>query len=84
MGSFCLSDLLLTRGRRSQATVERLPKDVTYVDFHKAFHKIPYQTLVVKLKSFGVPAELRRLIGGLARRSLFVVMVYYLYCTWGG
>ena len=30
------------------------PVDVGYLDFHKAFDKVPYQRLLIKLKTYGI------------------------------
>ena len=30
------------------------PVDVVYLDFHKAFDKVPYQSLLIKLKAYGL------------------------------
>ena len=30
------------------------PVDVVYLDFHKAFDKVPHQRLLLKLKAYGI------------------------------
>ena len=37
---------------------ERLPVDVLYLDFAKAFDKVPHRRLIQKLKTFHFPKEL--------------------------
>ena len=44
-----------------RSCLSNLPVDVVYIDFQKAFDKVPYQRLLLKLKAHGIRNE-RKLI----------------------
>ena len=50
----CLTNLLDFMEHISKWADDGLPVDVIYLDFQKAFDKVPHQRLLIKLKSHGM------------------------------
>ena len=50
----CLTNLLCFFEEITKWVDERSPVDVIYLDFQKAFDKVPHQRLILKLKSHGM------------------------------
>jgi hypothetical protein len=50
----CTSNLLVAREKWSEALDCGANLDVVYVDFSKAFDKVPHQRLLLKLRSYGI------------------------------
>ena len=50
----CLTNLLCFFEEITKCVDEGPPVDVIYLDFQKAFDKVPHQTLILKLKSHGM------------------------------
>ena len=50
----CLTNLLCFLEEITKWVVDGSPVDVIYLDFQKAFHKVPHQRLICKLKSHGM------------------------------
>ena len=50
----CLTNLLCFFEEITKWVVEGSPVDVIYLDFQKAFDKVPHQRLILKLKSHGM------------------------------
>ena len=50
----CLTNLLEHLQNTVGCLDEGLPVDVVYLDFQKAFDKIPHQRLLIKLKAHGI------------------------------
>ena len=53
-GKSCLTNLLLFLEDITKAIDEGKPLDVIYLDFSKAFDKVPHQRLLLKIKAHGV------------------------------
>jgi len=63
-GRSCLTNLLALFDRVTGVVDEGDGIDVIYLDFAKAFDKVPHQRLISKLISHGVDGELKELIRG--------------------
>ena len=50
----CLTNLLCFLEEITKWVDDGSPVDVIYLDFHKAFDKVPHQRLILKLKSHGM------------------------------
>ena len=50
----CLTNLLCFLEEIAKWVDDRLPVDVVYLDFQKAFNKVPHQRLLLKLKAHGI------------------------------
>ena len=50
----CLTNLLCFFEEIIKLVDEGSPVDVIYLDFQKAFHKVPHQRLILKLKAHGI------------------------------
>ena len=50
----CLTNLLCFLEEISKWVDDGSPVDVIYLDFQKAFDKVPHQRLISKLKSYGM------------------------------
>ena len=50
----CLSNLLCFFEEITKWVDDRSPVDVVYLDFQKAFDKVPHQRLLLKLKARGI------------------------------
>ena len=50
----CLTNLLCFFEEITKWVDEGSPVDVIYLDFQKAFDKVPHQRLILKLKSYGM------------------------------
>ena len=47
-----------TSGRYSVSLIMALLVDILYLDFSKAFHKVPHKRLLAKMKSLGIRGDL--------------------------
>ncbi len=61
-GKSCLTNLLSFFDKITDEVDKGNPIDVIYLDFAKAFDKVPHQRLLRKLKSLGVSSNVRRWI----------------------
>ena len=50
----CLTNLLCFFEEITKCVHDGSPVDVIYLDFQKAFYKVPHQRLILKLKSHGM------------------------------
>ena len=50
----CLTNMLCFFEEITKRIDERSPEDIIYLDFQKAFHKVPHQRLLLKLKAHGI------------------------------
>ena len=57
-GKSCMSNLLETLEDITKMYDEGLPVDEIFLDFAKAFDKVPHQRLVYKLKKYGIHGDL--------------------------
>ena len=62
-GKSCLTNLLLFLEDITKAIDEGKPLDVIYLDFSKAFDKVPHQRLLLKIKAHGVYGNVADWIG---------------------
>ena len=51
------------------------PVDVIYVDFAKAFDKVPHERLLIKLKHFGINGDLHLWLSSYLKNRFFQVKV---------
>ena len=56
----CLTNLLCFFDEITKWVDEGSPVDVIYLDFKKAFDKVPHQRLILKLKSHGMVDQARK------------------------
>ena len=56
-GKSCATNLILTMEYLTKATDRNIPVDLIYLDFSKAFDKVPHIRLVAKLKAKGIDGE---------------------------
>ena len=59
-GRSCLTNLIEFFGEVTKMIDESRAVDVVYMDFSKAFDKVPHGRLVQKVKSHGIRGELAR------------------------
>ena len=50
----CLTNILCILDEITKRVDDRSPVDVVYLDFQKAFDKVPHQRLLLKLKAHGI------------------------------
>ena len=53
-GKSCLTNLLSSLETATSYSDQGLPVDILYLDFSKAFDKVPHQRLITKLKAHGI------------------------------
>ena len=53
-GKSCLTNLLSFLETATSYSDQGLPVDILYLDFSKAFDKVPHQRLITKLKAHGI------------------------------
>ena len=56
-GRSCLSNLLTFLEKATASMDKGTPMDVIFLDFAKAFDKVPHNRLISKLKSHGIKGE---------------------------
>ena len=61
-GKSCLTNLLDFLENVTNLVDKGIPVDVIYLDFQKAFDKVPHQRLLYKLRKFGVSEQVTRWI----------------------
>ena len=62
-GRSCLTNLLFFLEKVTAFVDEGYPVDVLYLDFSKAFDKVPHKRLLLKLRAHGIGMEIRDWIG---------------------
>jgi hypothetical protein len=62
-GKSCTTNLLLARERWAKSVDAGGSIDVIYVDFSKAFDRVPHQRLMLKLASYGISGKIYTWIG---------------------
>lgn len=70
-----VTNLLVKLHSWTQADDSRQPTDVVYLDFERAFDKIPISSLLYKLEHYGIRGKLLQLVGGFLQRRVFSVRV---------
>ena len=68
-GRSCLTNLLEYLETVTKLLDEGVPVDVIYLDFAKAFDKVPHARLLKKLEAHGIGGHFTRWIKKLARRK---------------
>ena len=61
-GRSCLTNLLESLEKWTQALDESFGVDVLYLDYRKAFDSVPHKRLLEKLKTYGIHGKLLRWI----------------------
>src|SRR5260221_7694543 len=81
-GRSCLNNLLLFLDEVTEYVDEGYPVDVLYMDFSKAFDKVPHRRLIEKLKGYGIDGEVlswvRNWLNGRRQR----VVINGVYSPW--
>ena len=54
----CLTNLLVFMEKVAELLNSREPVDVIYLDFQKAFDKVPHKRLIVRLEEIGIKGKL--------------------------
>jgi hypothetical protein len=62
-GRSCVTNLILFLDELTKAVDNGIPADVFYLDFSKAFDKVPRERLIIKLEAKGVTGRLKTWIG---------------------
>ena len=57
-GRFCTTQLLIAMDYWTKALEQRIPVDVVYLDFKKAFDPVPHTRLLIKLQAYGIGGQL--------------------------
>src|SRR2546425_1888461 len=57
-GYSCLSNLLICQNSIVSTLDERSPVDIIYLDFKKAFDKVPYEYLMFKIRELGIVGKI--------------------------
>jgi len=60
----CLTNLLIFMEKVTNFLDSGYPLDVIYLDFQKAFDKVPHRRLLMKLQAHGIDGEILRWIKG--------------------
>jgi hypothetical protein len=74
-GRSCTTNLLTFQEEITKYLDEGIPVDVFYLDFAKAFDKVPHGRLLVKLESKGITGELKAWVGEWLKERTQKVMV---------
>nr|WP_204107529.1 reverse transcriptase family protein [Streptococcus dysgalactiae] len=78
----CLSNLLLARERWTDAKACGKEMDVIFIDFCKAFDKVPHSRLLTKLEAYGIGNQLLGWIADFLRGRKFSVRVTDCLSQW--
>ena len=62
-GKSCVTNVLLAKEMCAETIDSGSPVDVTYVDFSKAFDRVPHRPLLQKLSAYGISGKLHDWIG---------------------
>ena len=54
----CTTNLLVFLEKITKAVDEGIPMDIIYLDFSKAFDKVPHKRLLLKMKSLGITGNI--------------------------
>ena len=57
-GKSCLTNLLEFLDKITMSIDDQVPVDTVYLDFSKAFDKVPHKRLISKLKSIGINGKI--------------------------
>ena len=57
-GRSCTTQLLIAMDYWTKALEQRIPVDVVYLDFKKAFDSVPHTCLLIKLQAYGIGSQL--------------------------
>ena len=57
-GKSCLTNLLQLNDYVTRLLDENIPVDILYLDFSKAFDKVPHQGLMLKLRAYGLDGKI--------------------------
>ncbi|MBM6549348.1 RNA-directed DNA polymerase, partial [Streptococcus dysgalactiae] len=78
----CMSNLLLARERWTAAKACGYDTDVIFIDFSKAFDKVPHGRLLTKLRACGIANPLLKWIADFLRGREFAVRVSNSLSAW--
>ena len=57
-GRSCTTQLLIAMDYWTKALEQRIPVDIIYLDFKKAFDSVPHTRLLSKLQAYGIGGKL--------------------------
>ena len=81
-GRSCLTNLLQSLEKWTQALDEDFGVDVLYLDYRKAFDSVPHKRLLEKLKTYGIHGKLLRWIQSFLEARLMRVGIRGSFSDW--
>ena len=81
-GKSCLSNLLISQYYIMKLLDEKEVVDIIYLDFQKAFDKVPYTNLMMKVRSLGIRGKLGEWVENWLRNRQQRVTINGVYSEW--
>ncbi len=81
-GKSCLSNLLISQYYIMKLLDEKEVVDIIYLDFQKAFDKVPYNNLMMKVKSLGIRGKLGEWLENWLRNRQQRVVINGVFSEW--
>src|SRR3989442_12847623 len=81
-GRSCLSNLLISQYHIMKLRDKKVAMDIIYLDFQKAFDKVPYVNLMKKVRSLGIGGKLGDWVKNWLRNRQQRVVVNGCYSDW--